>query len=600
MSALRASAGPVRAHTLAATLTSVLLLAAAAQSAEAVIQPAVTIDGPSPEIVGFGNVAMAGDGTGGLVYLKRVGGVAHVFVARYSHQKWLAPIELDGEDPFPASDPAIGAAEGGELLVVWTVPFKSVNEKPIYRLVSSLLPAGSSLFAAPVTVDRNAGDGDETSPDLAMASNGAADVVYRVVKQTQGERESIPLLRPGDVAEEVRVARFLGQRWVDLGEINHDPGLSMRPPSPANAPKIEISGSGNGVVVWQEPETGGVAMIWARRLFGSSVGYAMPVSLTSLGGSPIASDADAPAVAFSRLGQADVVYRQLGGPGSPLPGPRIFLNVLPDGESKSGTGFLGAQLADSQVAGGEQATVGRPSIDLDEAGTASLLYDDDGTPRLLEDTDSGISPAVGLGTAFAGSQLTPASELSPVSVVNPEGGGVCAWPSADAHGNPGVAIREDFPDSAVQTALVSGAAGGPIGQLSAGRAGLGDALVAFEQGPAGAAAIVAARITGPPGSFVFGVPRGWIKPSAAYVEWSLAESIDGPLTYTVVLDGHPLATPAGATSMALEPRLLPDGVHKVQMLVTDADGESTLTAPKRLYIGSPPRAKRRRATGGGR
>lgn len=577
-----------------ALAASATLPAAAAQEAQAIIQPAVTIDGPSAEIVGFGNVAMASDGSGGVAYLKRVDGVAHVFVARYSHKKWQAPMELDAEDPFPASDPRIGAAEGGELLVVWITPFESIDEKPVYRLVSALLPSDSTEFQAPVTVDRNVGDGDETSPQLAMSSTGAADVVYRVVVQ-QGEGESIPLLRPGDVAEQVRVARFTGQRWVDLGEINHDPGLSMRPPSPANAPQIAISGSGNGIVVWQEPETNGVAMIWARRLFGSSAGYAMPVSATSFDGAPLTADADAPAVAYSRLGQADVAYRQLGGPGSPLPGPRVFLNVLPSGEAKSGTEFLGAQLVDAQVPDGEQAQVGRPSVNVDEAGAVSLLYDDDGTPRVIEGGELTLTPAFDLGAPFVGSALASASELSPVSAVNPEGGGVFAWPSADSHGHPGVAIREDFSEGGVQTALVSGTAGGPIGEISAGRSGLGDALVAFEQGPPGDAAIVAARVTAPPGRFFFSVPHGWIKPSQASVEWSTSSSANGPLTYTVVLDGHELATPAGATSMALVPPELPDGVHKVQMLVTDANGESMLTAPQRLLIGKPPPTRKRRA-----
>jgi len=53
-------------------------LAGHVQPARAVILPAVTIDGPSEEIVGFGGVAMAEDGTGGLVYLKSVDGVTHV------------------------------------------------------------------------------------------------------------------------------------------------------------------------------------------------------------------------------------------------------------------------------------------------------------------------------------------------------------------------------------------------------------------------------------------------------------------------------------------------------------------------------------------
>src|SRR5665213_1171461 len=87
---------------LAAALTSL----AAAQQARAVILPGVTIDGPSEDIEGFGGVAMAEDGTGGLVYLKRVNGVAHVFVSRYIGGRWLAPIRVDGEQPYAASWPA--------------------------------------------------------------------------------------------------------------------------------------------------------------------------------------------------------------------------------------------------------------------------------------------------------------------------------------------------------------------------------------------------------------------------------------------------------------------------------------------------------------
>ena len=96
------------------------------------------------------------------------------------------------------------------------------------------------------------------------------------------------------------------------------------------------------MVVWQEPEIEGVARIWARRLFGSTLDYVMPVSAETYNGAPITTDADAPSVAVSRLGQAEVAYRQNVGPGSPLPGPRIFLNILPNGESSSGAEFQGA------------------------------------------------------------------------------------------------------------------------------------------------------------------------------------------------------------------------------------------------------------------
>ena len=207
-----------------------------------------------------------------------------------------------------------------------------------------------------------------------MSSTGQADVVYRVDPQ----RLQTVLLHPGDVVEDVRVAHFDGERWSALGAVNRDPGLSMRPPTQANAPQIAVGPTGNGVVVWQEPEINGVARIWARRLFGSTLDYVLPVSAASYNGTPIDDDADAPSVAISRLGQAEVAYRQNIGPGSPLPGPRIFLNTLPDGESESGSEFVGASIVDSEVSGGASATVGPPAIDIDEKQDLRMLYDANG------------------------------------------------------------------------------------------------------------------------------------------------------------------------------------------------------------------------------
>ncbi len=329
------------------------------------ILPAQTLDGPSEDIVAFGGVAMAEDGSGGLVYLKSVEGVPHVFVCRYDGGHWLAPIRVDTEEPFAASWPRIGAAAGGELIVVWATPFATspITGKPVYELLGAVLGPGGERFGQAMIVDRNIEEGTGTSPDLAVSSTGQADVVYRVIHT---DKVGVTPLRPGDVPESVRVAHFNGRRWSGLGAINRDPAVGMRPPTPANAPQVAIGPTGSGVVVWQEPEIEGVARIWARRIFGATLDYSLPVTATSYGGAPISDDADAPSVAFSRLGQAEVAYRQTAGPSSPLPGPRIFLNILPDGESASGTEFRGASVVDQAVAGGKGAAVGPPSIDIDE------------------------------------------------------------------------------------------------------------------------------------------------------------------------------------------------------------------------------------------
>jgi hypothetical protein len=209
-------------------------------------------------------------------------------------------------------------------------------------------------------------------------------------------------------------------------------------------------------VVWQEPNIDGVARIWARRIFGHTLGYVMPVSAETISGTPISGDADAPSVAFSTLGQAEVAYRQAAGPGSPLPGPRIFLNTLPDGESlkASGTQFLGASVADSFVPGGSGAVVGPPSVDIDAHREIRLVYDANGKPRVVQGNGTGLTGALSLGSPFSTGDILPAS------VMNPAGGGVSAWPSTEPGGEPAVALREDFPDGAMQTGLVSGGAGG--------------------------------------------------------------------------------------------------------------------------------------------
>jgi hypothetical protein len=586
-------AAPIgRRALLLAIAIAVAVIALGAREADAVILPAVTIDGPSEEIVGFGGVAMAEDGTGGLVYLKRVGGVAHVFVARYADGHWIAPVRVDYENPYAASWPRIGAANGGELVVVWATPFATEKGHPLDELLSSTLGPGASSFGAPMIVDTNIGQGTGTSPSLAMSATGRADVVYRVVRDEEGQRSNIPLLRPGDVIEEVRAAHFGGETWSALGAINRDAGVSMRAPTQANAPQIAIGPGGNGIVVWQEPDIEGVARIWARRLFGSTLDYVLPVSATSLNGTPIGQDADAPAVAISRLGQAEVAYRQVAGPGSPLAGPRIFLNTLPDGESANGGEFEGAQIVDNEVAGGASATIGPPSIDTDEKQDLRLLYDSNGTPRVIEGNDRGLSAELSLGPPVAGAEPFSAS------VMNQAGGGISAWPSSNAQGNPVVAVEESFPGGGAQTGLVSGGAGGTVGELAIGRSGLGDGLVAFRQGPFGNAAIVASQVTAPPVRFVVSVPKGWIKPAQAVISWLPAESANGPLSYTVVVDGRRQPTPPGAYSLRLDTRGLSNGSHSVQVLATDIFGQSKLTPASTIKVdGGSPNVKIKRTHG---
>jgi hypothetical protein len=558
-----------------------LLLAASGPAADAVILPAQTIDGPSQGIVSFGGAAMAADGTGGLVYLKRSEGTAHVFVSRFVNGEWQPPMRVDAGESFAASWPRIGAAEGGELVVVWATPYGSEAGRPVDELLGATLGPGASGFGPAKVVDPDIRFGAGASPDLAMSTTGQADVVYRVLDETPGETSAVPLLRPGDVAEEVRLAHFEGETWARLGAVNRNLGVSMRPPTGANAPEVAIGPTGNGVVVWQEPEITGVARIWARRVFGKALDYVLPVSAAAFHGAAVGDDADAPSVAFAPDGQADVAYRQAAGPGSPLPGPRIFLNTLPSGLGSDGTQFAGASIADEAVPGGAAAGIGPPTVDIDQSDEVRLVYDAGGAPHVITTHADGTSAALTLGSPF-----TSAAE-APASLMDPEGGGISAWPSGDSQGA-GVAVREDFPAGGVQTALLRGGGGGPVSDLAVGQSGLGDGLVAFMQGALGDASIVAAHATAPPARFLVSVPSEWVNAAHARVSWLPAPSTNGPVTYAVVRDGIVLPVRSGATQLRLDTRGLASGVHLIQVLATDANGQATLTRARSLQLDDQP------------
>jgi hypothetical protein len=247
-------------------------------------------------------------------------------------------------------------------------------------------------------------------------------------------------------------------------------------------------------------------------------------------------------------------------------------------------------IADPGVAGGRLASIGRPSIDIDERRQTRVLYDSNGQPRIVHRDPNGALTQSTLGTPFTGSLLGPAPELASAAVVNPEGGGVSAWPSSDARGRPGVGVREDFPNGAVQTALVSGGAGGPIGEIAVGRSGLGDGLVAFQQGPIGNAAIVGAQVTAPPSPFAVTLPKKWIRPSQLNVVWAPGESANGPLAYQLVLDGRAVGSPQSGLSYTFPARLVSTGTHDVQVLARDIFGQEVLTASSAVKVdGTRPR-----------
>ena len=143
-------------------------------------------------------------------------------------------------------------------------------------------------------------------------------------------------------------------------------------------------------------------------------------------------------------------------------------------------------------------------------------------------------------------------------------------------GRPGSACARTSPTARVQTALVSGGAGGPIGELAVGRSGLGDGLVAFQQGPLGNAAIVGAQVTAPPAPFAVTLPKTWIRPRAAACRvGSPPKARTGRSPTRSCSTAGAVGTPQSGSRLHVRRRVrLATGTHDVQLLATDIFGQA--------------------------
>lgn len=554
--------------------------------AHALIEAPSTIDGPSSAIGEFGGVAVSADGSGGLVYIKQIEGVPHVFASQYVGGHWLAPMRVDWDSPYGASYPRIAVADGGQLLVVWVTQIATVNNRIQRALESSTLDAGASSFGAPFIVDPNVGEGLGVDPSLALAADGQGLVAYRAVTnnfKTTNVLTTIPQLRPGDVLADIRLARYEGELWSSPEQVNRDSLLSMRAPSEVNGPQVALGRGNQAVIAWQEPEASGVARIWARRVFGTTLGLVLPASPTTYAGKPIAEDADAFALSVSEFGEAKIVSRIANTQGARSGEPSLFVNTLPVSTAPTGAKLTGP----TPLANFPTREVGVPSVAVDDQGDYRIASMAAGAAQLLVGGEhASATPELALGPAAS------ATGAGAVTALNPEGGGVTAWPASGASGLLGAAVREDFPGGAAQVALLSGAVDGPVSELAVGGSESGESLVGFREGEPGEYEIVGARVSVPPPAFYLELPVGWIKPAKARISWAPAEDATGGVSYSLIVDGRIVRRGIHPTSVLPDRRLLGSGVRHVQALATDASGQQTLSSEGVLKVdGAAPVAR---------
>ena len=505
-----------------------LLGLGAVPAAQAAFYPGDAIDGPSADIRALGDVDLARDGTGALVYVKRVDGVDHVFAARFVDGAFQAPEPLDVVLPGTGSQPVVGASDGGRLVVVF------VNSGTVYGVVR---PAGGT-WSAPTPL------GGGLNPAVDLSINGTAFASFT----SQGD---------------VRVAR-LDRR---------DNGWTLLPESadvdPAKAAgvgggrsRVAISADGVGVVTWGE---GG--HVYARKMFGAGLSNA-PQDLTPADfGGRVATASDLPEIdAEDDSSYAWVVFRQTFADG----GTRILAR------RQRGTSFDAAVAVDD---GGGEPTSG-PRIDLNGRGVAIATTSgtQSGQPMWdVTDRDRFVTGA----RLFAPTVAAPAV----VPAIGDNNDGVIGAVLGTADEAPYVRVRAIEAGRLGPERTLSRPELGPVVpelgfDVAADRAS--GAVVAWIQGATEDRRLVAGYLDRPPGYFAGYTSQRCCQGPLPRLSWRASLNIWGPVRYVVTVDGKP----AGETAV---PQLtlsvpLAAGRHRWQVVAFDARGQGKRSRTRTLQV----------------
>jgi hypothetical protein len=517
--------------------------ASAAQRRIPTLAPANTvIDGPSADILSLGAMAVARDGTGGVVYLKNVNGVAHVFVSRLLGGAFRAPQQVDIGLPAPSAQPVIAASNPGQLLVAF------INDGGLYVVTApnALTPPGG-----PVGLVAGA-----ANPALSAAPSGKAYLAFTVV---------------GSGGHDVRAAYYNQGQWnVESNPLdanaNDDAG-------DGNArPAVTAAGDGVGNVAWGE---GG--HIYTRRVWGSlPSANVYQADVSSLGGLPEIS-ADQPEISSGGdSSYAAVVFRERFGSAGSVQ-ERVLMNREHAGR------YDGIAQVDGQAPDGPQGA-DQGQVAATEYGRGFITSETDITHDILAaPMSANASPTI---SQRVNSQVI-AAPPDAVPAVAGTISTMIAWQQQPGSAGPAEIRLRYAPDGAslLPEQVISSPTLGPTNAdqgLAAGGDLAGDAAASWVQGSGASTAIVAAQLFQTPGSFVPAQSFRYANSANPILTWSPSSELWGAPLYTVRIDGLPVAN-TGATSIR-SPVPITNGRHLWQVTAVNRVGLSTVAKAATVLV----------------
>jgi hypothetical protein len=525
-----------------ASMLAVIAPPAAAQQPAA--GPPATVDGPSPDLLRPSGLALsiARDGTGGLVYLKQVGGVPHVFVSQLGGGVFQAPVQVDGALGGASSQPVIAAGNGGVLLVAF------INGGELYVVQASQ----GGQFGSPAGLA-----GGAINPAIGMSNFGKAYLAFAVADGG---------------GYDIRTAYYYNGTWALEG-----PPLNQTPADNAGTgagrPAVAAAGDGVAIVVWGEN-----GHIYSRRVWGTAA-------------SAVDEQADAPPPGCSEV-SADSPVVGAGGDSSYAPvafhevvacggqeQSRVLMNRLHasiydgilnvDGVSGPGDGANDPQVAVAEYGRGwvtSQRT-------LSGAVIATSLQDN-GWPVSTTQINS----------------LAATAAPYPVPAIAGLYSTLIAW-QQEPGSAAGAEIRVRYAVDGASLGpemVVSSPMQGPTdaadGLAAAGDVS-GEAAVAWLQGSAGADELMVEQMYQQPGPFTTIGPSGFVRTSQPVLAWKRPRGW-GPMTYSVRVDGVQLTQASQASAQLPTP--VPDGPHSWQVVASNPGGQQVATRPASIFVDTVP------------
>ena len=515
------------------------LAAPAAATAQPSPAPPEVIDGPSAAIQSLGGMSVARDGTGGLVYVKTVNGVAHVFVSRLVGGQFQPPAEVDGGLAGASSQPVIAAGNNGVLLIAF------INGGTLYAVNAA---GPSSSFGAPKGLASGA-----SNPSLQMTNFGKGYLAFTVAD---------------GAGFDVRAAYWnVGGPWaLETAPLNASPADDAGTGS--GAPDVAAAGDGVAIVTWGE---GG--HVYSRRVWGTAPSVVdEQADPPSVGGCAEVSAGDPSVSAGGDSSYADVAFEETvscgGGPQTRVLVDRLHASQY-DGSTAADAGSGNAD--DPQVAMTEYG-----------AGFVTAAQETTGGVIAMQLGNNG-----GYGTPEQINSIPAGSPTYPVPATAGLFSDLVVWQQNPGTTGPGeIRLRYQPRQSTLGPEMVvSSPASGPTdaarGLAAAGDAG-GDAVAAWVQGTGATSEIVADQLYQPPGSVAPAKALTYARSHDPTLSWSPAAGRWGPDHYTLTVDGGVVGQ---TTSTSLRvPVALRDGTHSWQVTALNPAGVSGGSGVARVFV----------------